>query len=76
MRVRPLLVAGLLGAAGCAAPPEALLDAAARGLACCRVCRVGKPCGDACIARDAVCAAPEGCACAGVAPEGTADPRR
>jgi hypothetical protein len=32
---------------------------------CCRVCRTGKPCGDACIDRDRDCNTPGGCACAG-----------
>ncbi|MBX7084681.1 MAG: hypothetical protein K1X88_36090, partial [Nannocystaceae bacterium] len=31
--------------------------------ACCRVCKKGKPCGDACIAADHQCHAPPGCAC-------------
>ena len=30
---------------------------------CCRICRLGKECGDACIARDRFCAAAPGCAC-------------
>lgn len=30
---------------------------------CCRVCKKGKPCGDACIAADKACHAPPGCAC-------------
>lgn len=30
---------------------------------CCRVCRVGKACGNTCIARDHACHAPPGCAC-------------
>lgn len=31
--------------------------------ACCRVCKSGKPCGDACIASDKTCRKPPGCAC-------------
>lgn len=30
---------------------------------CCRHCKSGKPCGDACIAADKVCRKPPGCAC-------------
>lgn len=30
---------------------------------CCRVCTSGKPCGDSCIAMDATCSQPPGCAC-------------
>lgn len=30
---------------------------------CCRVCKSGKPCGDACIAADKTCRKPPGCAC-------------
>ena len=33
--------------------------------ACCAVCTNGKPCGDACIARNAMCRQPAGCACEG-----------
>lgn len=30
---------------------------------CCRVCKSGKPCGDACISADKTCRKPPGCAC-------------
>ena len=30
---------------------------------CCKVCSVGKACGDSCISRDKVCHKPSGCAC-------------
>ena len=30
---------------------------------CCKTCRKGKACGDACIARDKDCTVPKGCAC-------------
>jgi hypothetical protein len=32
---------------------------------CCRVCRTGQPCGDACIAKGKTCNSPRGCACDG-----------
>lgn len=30
---------------------------------CCRICRTGKACGDACIAAERTCHKPPGCAC-------------
>lgn len=33
--------------------------------ACCQVCRIGKACGNSCIARDKACHQPSGCACNG-----------
>ncbi|HEX8480654.1 MAG TPA: hypothetical protein VF650_01985 [Allosphingosinicella sp.] len=39
--------------------------AAARGFACCKICSVGKACGDSCIARDKTCHKGKGCACDG-----------
>lgn len=35
------------------------------GYACCKVCKKGKACGDSCIARNATCTKPRGCACDG-----------
>lgn len=32
---------------------------------CCRVCRVGKPCGDTCIEQSDTCHVGSGCACQG-----------
>jgi len=32
---------------------------------CCKVCTVGKACGDSCISRDKECHRPPGCACDG-----------
>ncbi|NBB82766.1 MAG: hypothetical protein GVY28_05105 [Alphaproteobacteria bacterium] len=32
---------------------------------CCRICRVGKACGDSCISRSYRCHQPPGCACDG-----------
>jgi hypothetical protein len=32
---------------------------------CCKICRVGKACGDTCISRDKVCHVGPGCACDG-----------
>jgi hypothetical protein len=32
---------------------------------CCKICRKGKACGDACFARDRECHLPPGCACDG-----------
>lgn len=37
----------------------------AEGVACCKRCKAGKPCGDSCIAADKVCNKPVGCACQG-----------
>jgi hypothetical protein len=34
-------------------------------LACCKVCSVGKACGDTCISRDKTCHVGPGCACDG-----------
>ncbi|HEX8379616.1 MAG TPA: hypothetical protein VF619_03580 [Allosphingosinicella sp.] len=39
--------------------------AAAQGLACCKICKAGKACGDSCIARDKPCHKGKGCACDG-----------
>lgn len=39
--------------------------------ACCRVCTVGKPCGDSCIARNKTCHKGPGCAC--FAPQGDSE---
>jgi hypothetical protein len=46
-------------------PKAKTTPATSRGLggACCRVCKSGQPCGDACIAADKVCRKPPGCAC-------------
>lgn len=34
-------------------------------LACCKVCTIGKACGDTCISRDKTCHVGQGCACDG-----------
>ncbi|HEX2864525.1 MAG TPA: hypothetical protein VHN99_08140 [Deinococcales bacterium] len=39
---------------------------------CCRVCTVGKPCGDTCIAAGKTCHTPGGCACSAQTDGGTA----
>lgn len=45
-------------------PPQDLWsEDAAPEKRCCRVCRVGKACGNTCIARNRVCHTPPGCAC-------------
>ena len=36
---------------------------ASTGEDCCVTCSAGKACGDSCIANDAVCSQPDGCAC-------------
>ncbi len=36
-----------------------------RPAGCCKVCTVGKPCGNSCISRSYTCHQPPGCACAG-----------
>jgi hypothetical protein len=38
-------------------------EAEATGAECCRTCTNSQPCGDSCIANDATCNQPEGCAC-------------
>ena len=35
----------------------------AKPSSCCRVCKTGKPCGDACISSTSMCSQPPGCAC-------------
>jgi hypothetical protein len=45
---------------GCSSPAFA-----AAGLACCKICKAGKACGDSCIARDKQCHVGKGCACDG-----------
>ncbi len=47
------------GLTGCSAAPTA--DASRT---CCRYCSSGQPCGDTCIAKDAICNTLPGCACA------------
>ncbi len=34
-------------------------------VACCKICRKGKACGDSCINRNYTCTKPRGCACNG-----------
>jgi hypothetical protein len=46
-----------------AAPRSAHSTPAA--LACCKVCSVGKACGNTCISRDKTCHVGQGCACDG-----------
>ncbi|HSW94627.1 MAG TPA: hypothetical protein VLI88_00555 [Patescibacteria group bacterium] len=60
----------LAGDAGCAVPPDdALVDSnpdmpfTAVFAACCKICDVGKACGDSCIARNLTCHKGIGCAC-------------
>ncbi len=56
----------------CAAPatPAAVPGDAASitAVACCRVCRKGKACGNSCISRAKTCHKGPGCACNGYAP--------
>lgn len=35
----------------------------AQSRSCCRMCRVGQPCGDSCISIYKICSVPTGCAC-------------
>lgn len=37
----------------------------AQAIACCKVCKAGKACGNSCIAKDKKCHQPPGCACDG-----------
>ena len=46
-----------------AAPREREHEVTDTSQSCCRHCKKGKPCGDACIAADKACHAPPGCAC-------------
>lgn len=45
--------------------PACSLDAASGKTLCCKVCRKGKACGDACIAKNKSCNKAGGCACNG-----------
>jgi len=58
--MRAALLAILLLAAGCYEGGGTGGDS---GGGCCRCCDEGKPCGDACIARDRNCNQSGGCAC-------------
>jgi len=60
MRVLALIAAAATLAVG----PATYSSCAAQG-GCCRVCSVGKACGDSCIARDKICHKGKGCACDG-----------
>jgi len=42
-----------------------LCAANAEGAGCCKTCKKGKACGDTCIAKNASCSKPKGCACNG-----------
>jgi hypothetical protein len=42
---------------------DAIVESGECGSACCKVCNIGKACGDTCIARDKMCHTPPGCAC-------------
>jgi hypothetical protein len=44
-------------------PRPSLLELRPRPTRCCKHCTKGKPCGDACIAKDKVCTVGPGCAC-------------
>lgn len=43
----------------------ALRAGQAQPVACCKVCKAGKACGDSCISRDKACHKAPGCACDG-----------
>jgi hypothetical protein len=55
----PGIAVPLPGPPASSAPPSTLQND------CCRICRIGKPCGDDCIAVDKSCDKPPGCACDG-----------
>jgi len=57
-----ILMVALLASACPAVPPSVIPPG------CCRICRVGKPCGDTCISRYLTCTRPPGCACWGAWP--------
>lgn len=67
MTARALLIAAAatLALGPASLGPCLIGSAAAQGLACCKVCRAGKACGDSCIAREKVCHKGKGCACDG-----------
>lgn len=66
MRCLAILAAGAVLALGPASlNPCQASAAAAAGFYCCKVCSVGKACGDSCIARDKICHKGKGCACDG-----------
>lgn len=49
-----------------AAAPATLACGGSSG-PCCKTCKIGKPCGDTCIAKTDVCHVGAGCACSGTA---------
>lgn len=55
------LALGSIGIAGTATPA----CGTAFAVACCKVCKAGKACGDSCIAREKTCHKSKGCACDG-----------
>jgi hypothetical protein len=63
--LRKVLLALALGALAPIASATPLCAGALQGYTCCKVCKSGKACGDGCIAKDAVCKKPKGCACDG-----------
>ena len=63
--IRSLLVALVLAGLAPITAAAPLCAAGASGYTCCKMCRAGKPCGDSCIAKDAKCTKPKGCACQG-----------
>ena len=44
------------------------------GVACCKYCKSGKPCGDSCISSGSTCQKSGGCACYGDAEEEESEP--
>lgn len=58
----PVLTGCLLASAG---PLLTGCEEGPTGSGCCRVCREGKACGDACIPEGSTCRSPAGCACGG-----------
>ena len=53
------------GAAGAPTLERAGFEVAPEPMACCKVCKKGKACGNSCIAREKNCHQPPGCACDG-----------
>jgi hypothetical protein len=64
-RIRFVLPLAACLALGASVPNLSACSDSPTGSGCCRVCRTGKPCGDACIDRDKTCNTTGGCACAG-----------
>jgi hypothetical protein len=62
---RPALIHGGLHSAPHVLRSLGLSQSTSHAAACCKICTVGKACGDTCISRDKECHIGPGCACDG-----------